>query len=188
MEESDIELMLRLKAGDVAAFETLVKRYRKPLINMIYRFLGEPMEAEDLAQEVFLKVWGMKDKYKPKGKVASLFYAIAKNLCMNRLREKKKAKISSFEDLRGMESKIVSLSSQETRADKIVEQKDLQQFIKTIIQSLPENQKLAIILREYQDLSYAEIAKIMNCSVKSVEAYLYRARETIKTKLEGYMR
>jgi len=192
LKDPDIELMLKFQAGDLSAFETLLQKYRKPLINFIYRFLGDATEAEDLAQEVFLKIYNSKDTYKPKSKFSVFLYKIAKNICLNFLRDRKGIQITSLhtpaETPEGKKLIREIPDQRQIPPDKLMEREELQEIVRRTINSLPEKERTAVILRRYEDLSYGEIAKVLGCSTKAVKSCLHRALKKIKIKLMPFLK
>lgn len=189
MLDEDVELMLKFKQGDNAAFETLLDKYQNPIINFIYRFIGDKIEAEDLAQEVFLRVYRCAKTYLPKAKFSTWIYKISKNLALNELRRKKSAKASSLDETISSEKGELprQVADDKPSAPMDLERQDLVGAVKKAIDSLPTNQKTAVILRRYEDLSYEEIAKIMGCSVSAVKSLLNRAKAALKEKLSCYV-
>jgi RNA polymerase sigma-70 factor (ECF subfamily) len=186
---NDTELILKFKEGDKSAFRELVEKYQDSVINTCYRFLRNKEEAEEIAQEVFLKVYLSANSYQPKAKFSTWLFKIVVNLCLNKLRDKKKyvsLKIGSPYHKNQMEDDIPALA--EHQPDKSFEHKELKRIIKDAIDSLPENQRVAIILNKYEGFSYQEMAKILDCSVSSIESRLFRAKENLKKKLEPYIK
>ncbi|HIE27510.1 TPA: sigma-70 family RNA polymerase sigma factor [Candidatus Poribacteria bacterium] len=194
MIDADVDLMLKFQAGDVSAFEQLMHKHQKSVINTIYRFIGNRAEAEELAQEVFLKVYNSAQKYKPKAKFSTWLYKIVTNLCLNELRRRRLETVP----LDDLAEEIPPLSKGGKRGDFIdagqippdiaLEKNELVALIKKAVESLPEKQRMALILREYDGLSYKEIAEVMGCSVASVQSRLQRAKATLKEKLAFYVK
>jgi len=192
--DADVDLMLKFQAGDVSAFEQLMHKHQKSVINTIYRFIGNRAEAEELAQEVFLKVYNSAQKYKPKAKFSTWLYKIVTNLCLNELRRRRLETVP----LDDLAEEIPPLSKGGKRGDFIdagqippdiaLEKNELVALIKKAVESLPEKQRMALILREYDGLSYKEIAEVMGCSVASVQSRLQRAKATLKEKLAFYVK
>jgi RNA polymerase sigma-70 factor (ECF subfamily) len=169
--ESDIELMLAFKRGDKSCFEKILDKYEKPLINFIARFIGDRFEAEDLAQEVFLRIYHAAKNYKPKAKFSTWLYRIATNICIDYQR-KKKMRIANE----------ISNSPNES-VNELIEKKRINETIKSSLLSLPPRQRIALTLKVYQNKSYHEIAKILCCSIPAVESLLFRARQSLKQTL-----
>jgi len=185
----DAELFLKFKGGDKSTFCQLVEKYQDSVINTCYRFLRNKEEAEEVAQEVFLKVYLSANSYQPKAKFSTWLFKIVVNLCLNKLRDKKKyssLKIDNPFYKNQMENDIPALT--ESQPDKSYEHKEMKGIIKDAIDSLPENQRVAIILNKYEGFSYQEMAKILDCSVSSIESRLFRAKENLKKKLEPYIK
>ena len=183
--DADVDLMLRFRAGDVSAFEQLMHKHQKSVINTIYRFIGNRAEAEELAQEVFLKIYNSAPNYKPKAKFSTWLYKIVTNLCLNEIR-RKRVETVSLDDLAENPSDLID--ARQTSPDIALEKNTLIALIKRAVESLPEKQRMALILREYDGLSYKEIAEAMGCSVASVQSRLQRAKVTLKGKLAPYFR
>lgn len=183
--DTDVDLMLKFQAGDVSAFEQLMCKHQKSVINTIYRFIGNRADAEELAQEVFLKVYNSAQKYKPKAKFSTWLYKITTNLCLNEIRRKRLETVS-LDDL--AEETNDFIDARQIPPDIALERKELAFCVKKAVESLPEKQRMALILREYDDLSYKEIAEVMRCSVASVQSRLQRAKANLKGKLAPYFK
>ena len=176
----ETELILKFKQGDKSTFRPLVEKYQDSVINTCYRFLRNKEEAEEAAQEVFLKVYLSLDSYQPKSKFSTWLFKIVVNFCLNKLRDKKK--FLSFQ----LEEDLPS--SPEDQPDRSLEKEELKRLVRDAIDSLPENQRTAILLNKYEDLSYQDMAKILDCSVSAVESRLCRAKENLKKKLDPYIK
>jgi len=188
---SDTQLMLNFKSGDIPAFEELIKRYKKSVINIIYRFLGDRDEAEDLALEVFLRVYKSVKRYRIEAKFSTWLYKIAVNLSLSELKKRRKHFSISLNapittDKGGPRELIDELVDLSPSPEKILEEKERNFLIKKAIGLLPPEQRMVIILQIYEGLSYKEISKTLDCSVKSVESKLYRARISLKKRLRSY--
>ena len=186
----DIELMLRFKEGEESCFEQLVERHKKRVFNLSYRFLGNYQEAEDLAQQVFIKVYHAKDTYQPKAKFTTWLYAICKNTCLKELRKKKPKMVSIDKRIELKEGSVTQqIADSHTPSPLDATLKSEQALIvKEAIDSLPANQKMAVVLYRYDQLSYEEIAKVMGCSTKAVKSLLHRGRINLKEKLADYIK
>ncbi|HCJ67364.1 MAG TPA: RNA polymerase subunit sigma [Elusimicrobia bacterium] len=171
MDDQDNELMLKFKEGDISAFEELLKKYEKSILNLVYHFLGNSNDAEDLTQEVFLRVYRARETWQPKAKFSTWLYRITANLCFNWRRKKTPL---SLEDLSILPS-TTNGSSENT---------EIKKEIQKALLSLPKNQRLALILCHYEDKSYQEIGELLGCSVSSVKSLIFRARQNLKTKLK----
>lgn len=188
--DEDAGLMLGLKDGDKSAFERLMDKYRKPLLNFACRYTGSRSDSEDIVQEVFLRIYRHSGNYRPAAKFSTWAYRITSNLCLDYLRKKRSRKNAgpefsidaSFENDDG-ENVPVQIKEPSDSIEKFVEKKQRDELIYSSLGCLPENQRSALILRVYDQKSYSEIAEIMNCSVSSVESLIWRARQALKNKL-----
>ena len=182
------ELMARIAEGDEDAFEILVNRHQTSILNLVYRFIGDRTQAKDLAQEVFLKVWQSAQNYEPKAKFTTWIYRITANLCFNELKSARRKKWFSFnrsnED--GDHTFEETLSDSAPSAEDLLLENERNCQISDALQSLPENQRMALILKRYDGLSYQEIAQVIGCSVSAVESLLVRAKRTLQEKLKNY--
>jgi RNA polymerase sigma-70 factor (ECF subfamily) len=183
---SDEELMLECRKGDMSAFELLVRRYQDALVNYIHYTINDYHRAEDLAQETFLRVFKSASRYEPKASFKSWLYTIATNLSRNEIRNRARRKTCFLEDMVDENEDVYDsefMIDTRFQPDILYEKKERQQFIKKTLKQLPENQRLALTLVTYQELSYEEISEILNCSVGAVKSLLHRARQNMKKLL-----
>ncbi|PYV44641.1 MAG: RNA polymerase subunit sigma-24 [Acidobacteria bacterium] len=181
----DVELMLKVKHGDRDAFSVLVQRYRKPLMNFIYRFTANLAESEDLTHDVFLKVFQSAPKYEPKASLCTWLYRIATNAALNHLRDRIPQLSCSLEDDLEEGSNHTRNEIRDPRGlieDELIEQERVDQIRKAVA-GLPENQRLALILTKYQELSLKETAEVLKCSEAAVKSLIFRAYSTLREKL-----
>jgi RNA polymerase sigma-70 factor (ECF subfamily) len=185
---SSEDLMTRIAKGDADAFELLVNRHQNCVLNLIYRFIGDRTQAKDLAQEVFIRVWQAAKTYKPDAKFATWLYRVTTNLCFNELKSARRRRWFQFhrsnEDNKGSIEETFADGSP-TAEDLLIE-KERSRKISDALQSLPDNQRMALVLKRYDGLSYQEIAQIIGCSVSAVESLLVRAKRTLQEKLKNY--
>ena len=183
--DPDVVLMLDFKAGNKNAFEQLMAKYYPRILNFIYRYINQSESAEDLTQEVFIKVYRNASSYEPKSKFQTWIYTIAKNVSLNELRKKPLARVSLDETLSSEDSefKVQVEDPQAKLPSEAMAKEELAQAVRAAIQSLPENQKLAVILRRYENFSYEDIAQALNLSVEAVKSLLSRAKENLREKL-----
>jgi RNA polymerase sigma-70 factor (ECF subfamily) len=179
------DLMARVAKGDDDAFEILVNRHQTSVLNLIYRFIGDRTQAKDLAQEVFLKVWQAAKSYEAKAKFTTWIYRITVNLCLNELKSARRRKWFPFHRSDGDSENAIeeTFSDGSPTAEDLLLVKERSRQITNALQSLPDNQRMALVLKKYDDLSYQEIAKILNCSVSAVESLIVRAKRTLQKKL-----
>jgi RNA polymerase sigma-70 factor (ECF subfamily) len=181
------DLMARVAQGDRSAFEELVKRHQGAVLNIIYRFMGDRHKAEDLAQEVFLRVWQAAGRYKPTAKFTTWIYRITANLCLNELKSVRRWKLIFFSSGGTGGNPEDSYPDQhayegQTPEDLLVAA-DTRRRVASALQRLPANQRLAVILKRYDDLPYKEIARILGCSVSAVDSLLVRAKRNLSKYL-----
>ena len=174
--DAETKLIEAIGSGDTSAFETLIKRYRNCVLNFIYRYVGDRYSAEDLAQEVFLRVYSSAAGFEPRGKVSTWIFKIAYNLSLNEISRRKR--LCLLADTEG-EKEI------EPRAPNSFAGEELKETLMDCIQRLPEKQKAALLLRINEELSYSEIGNILSTSVSSVESLIFRARENLRKMLGG---
>jgi len=186
MNEPEAKIMAEVAGGKLSAFRTLVELHHKPLISFIARFTGDRNSAEDIAQEVFLRVFKVAKDYKPQAKFKTWLFTIATNLCLNEIRDNKSnPKIVDLSDLHEQEYPIIA--SEVLSPEKAAENAELSTAVRKAIINLPENQRIAILLRQYNDLSYNEIGQIMGISISAVESLIQRARQSLKKSLSPYL-
>lgn len=178
--------MLDFQKGDKAAFEKLMVKHYKQVMNLVYRFLGDKEIAEDLTQDVFINVYKTARFYKPKAKFQTWLYRIVKNACLNELRRQRRS-AASFDETFGVKDnphKREPADLDIPNPSETINQKERVEAVKEAIASLPENQRMAVTLRRYEQLSYEDIAQTMKCSVKAVKSLLSRAKVNLKEKLK----
>ena len=179
--EPEIEWMARIRDGDMEAFRCLVEAHQARVVGTISKMLGSDAEAEDLAQQVFIRIWKSAPRYRPTAKFTTWLFRITRNLVFNELRRKR-----HFVDQADEMPEPVERRDQEP--DKVLMEGELQSAIQNAIDQLPESQRLAIILRRYEDMAYEEIAAVMGTTVPAVKSILFRARAELRDRLEKYLR
>ena len=191
--DPDVALMLTLKAGDESAFTELVHRHQARVITLIYRFVGNEAEAEDLAQEVFLRVYRTRERYQPKARFSTWLYRIAANISLNALRSRSRRRsisvplaCDSEETQEGKTSEHVADHRLLTPGARM-EHSEVREQIRGAVDQLPESQKVAVILNKYEEMSYEDIAAVMGCSTMAVKSLLARARSNLREKLQYYV-
>jgi len=180
---SSEDLMIQVAEGDGFAFELLVRRHESPVLNLIYRYVGDRTKAKDLAQEVFIRVWRAANRYEPKAKFTTWIYRITVNLCLNELKSSGKKKMHFLESYIEENRTPNEAGNVSPSGEDLLLAEERSRQISEALQALPENQRMALILRRYDNLSYQEIAKIMECSVSAIESLLVRAKKNIQEKL-----
>lgn len=182
----NVGLMLRVKKGDHAAFEKLVELHQNAVIGTVAKMLGSNMDAEDIAQQVFIRLWKSAAKYEVKAKFTTFLYTITKNLVFNESRRRKGRKEQSLEEKEEISYKKIEDQSQTSPSQEMLKAEMQSQVDKAIAQ-LPEKQRLAVVLRRYEDMPYEEIADVLELSVSAVKSQLFRARTTLKELLTEYL-
>jgi len=184
MTRSDVQLMLDVKAGDEASFEFLLRKYRSPLVNFLYRMVRDEATAEDLAQEVFLRVYRARKQYSPSAKFTTWFFRIATNLALNSVRDNRYRKREVPLDAPAEEdAPPFELPTREMRIDEHMAERDRAEFIRRAVAALPEKQRAAVLLHKYEEMDYGEIAKILDCSESALKSLLFRAYESLRVQL-----
>jgi RNA polymerase sigma-70 factor, ECF subfamily len=188
--DPDAALMLRVKRGDRASFAVLVDKYKQPVMNFVYRSLRDEIEAEDVAQNVFLQVYKSRSRYKQTAKFSTWLFTIARNLCLNELRRRSRHPAESIEEAHA-EHEDLPRQQYEDKAQIAPPEKllhgELAQKIEEALAELPENQRTAILLCRQDELSYEEISEILDCSLSATKSLIHRGRETLKEKLKPYL-
>ena len=182
--KSDEEWMLRLQAGDDHAFDHLLGKYRAPVVHFVYRLVREPALAEELAQEVFLRVFRARRSYRPRAKFTTWLFRIATNVALNALRDGRMRRWGETSiDAEDTGPQVAQLSAPGPSAEQRLLEAERARQIRAAVESLPEKQRLAVLLHKYQDLDYAEIAPILGCSESALKSLLFRAYEALRVKL-----
>lgn len=185
LSDPDVHLMLKFQNGSKSSFEKLLVKYFKRVLNFIYRFIGDRDIAEELTQEVFIRVFNNAKQYKPQADFQTWLFTIAKNVSLNELRRHKTSSLSTDipSNVEGVGKDLQVEDKHAQRPDQQMIQNENVVIIRSAINSLPENQRLAVILRRYDHFTYEEIAKTMETSIKAVKSLLNRAKESLKVKL-----
>lgn len=178
--EPEIEWMARIRDGDMEAFRLLVEAHQSRVVGTITKMLGSDAEAEDLAQQVFIRIWKSAPRYKPTAKFTTWLFRIARNLVFNELRRKR-----HFANR--VEEIPEPVERSEKEPDQVLLDSELQIAIQDAINKLPETQRLAIVLRRYEEMPYEEIAKVMGTTVPAVKSILFRARAELRERLAKYL-
>jgi len=171
---TDLELIQQIRAGSDAGFEELMRRYKKPVLNFVYRLLGNATEADDVAQDAFVRAYQRLASYRPEEKFSTWLFTIARNAAIDRLRYRQRHPTAPLD-----------AAPEPFAVSNEVANRELGAQIAAAVQALPEDQRTALVLAEYHDMSYVEIAGIMRCSEKSVESRLYRAKQTLRQRLQS---
>jgi RNA polymerase sigma-70 factor (ECF subfamily) len=182
------ELLARVAEGDEYAFHILVNRHQTPVLNLTYRFLGDRQKSEDLAQETFFQVWWAAKTFRGKSKFTIWLYRICVNLCLNEIKSARRKKwLQFFQNLPDSKHpEDESLLDEAQNPESLLLAHERSRQVSNALQSLPENQRIALILKRYEDFSYEEISRVLGCSIPAVESLLVRAKRSLQKKLEKF--
>jgi RNA polymerase sigma-70 factor (ECF subfamily) len=187
---SDAEVMLRVAKGDDAAFDYLVEKYRRPIISFMYRTTHNQATAEELAQEVFLRVYRSRESYEASAKFTTWLYRIATNLAVNNARDTKHERAENQVSLDEPDEESGStMDVADTRIT--VEQQLLREerlaAIRKVVEALPERQRMAVLMHKYQNMDYKEIAAVLKLSESATKSLLFRAYESLRESLKQFL-
>lgn len=181
IDDPDVQLMLAFQRGDESAFAALFELYRARVLNTAYHFLGDKDAAQDVAQEVFVKIHTSRKTYRPDAAFSTWLYRVTANACFDELRKRKRSSIILPEDT----AELVAdpAASPEAQA----ESNELAREVRSAIASLPESQRIAVVLQRYEGLSYQQIADVLKTSVPAIESLLFRAKHSLRVRLSAYV-
>lgn len=186
--ETDAELMLRVKAGDEASFDLLLEKYRTPVMKFIQRMVQNSAVAEELAQEVFLRVYRARAGYEPSARFTTWLFRIATHIALNSVRDHRKERnVDSIDGDPGSQDRPESApldlgDKRETIEQYLVESSEVRE-IRGAVHALPAKQRAAVLMHKYHDLDYKQIAEALECSESAVKSLLFRAYETLRQRL-----
>jgi RNA polymerase sigma-70 factor (ECF subfamily) len=185
--DADAELMLRFQGGDAVAFETLFVRHSRAMVNFAYRFVRSREVAEELAQEIFIRLHDAAPSYRVEARFTTWLYRIATNVCLNEVRRPHyRAPHRSIETGGRDEGEGRPLDLEDTRMegpDRALERKSVLEALRAELDRLPDKQRVAFLLNKYQELSYAEVAEVMRTTEKAVKSLIHRAKEALAERL-----
>jgi len=186
--QEDVALMLRVKTGDQEAFAQLVERHQHSVVGTVAKMLAGDADAEDISQMVFLRVWKSAPRYEPTAKFTTWLMTITRNLVFNEMRRRQRARFVPIDG--GETDDGPPLQFEDTESAQPGEEllkAEMQGAIDAAIASLPENQRMAIVLRRFENMPYEDIARVLHTSVPAVKSILFRARADLKEKLKQYL-
>ena len=187
---SDAEVMLRAGTGDDDAFSYLVEKFRRPIVSFMYRSVGNSHVAEELAQEVFLRVYKSRQTYSADAKFTTWLYRIATNLAMNYARDTKTeraGKVSLDEPVSEESDRTLDVADESMTAEEALVRRERMRAIKQFVLELPERQRVAVLMHKYQEMDYKQIAKALDLSESATKSLLFRAYETLREKLKDFV-
>ena len=188
--DQDLELMLRVRDGDAESFDALLQRHRGPLVGFFARMVRDSALAEDLAQEVFLRIYQSRHRYEPEAKFTTWLYRIATNLALNAIRDRKdvSSSMGSDQGAPGAESWEGRIPDGRPTAEQAMLSTERERQIRQAVESLPEKQRTAVVLHKYQEVDYRQIAQILGVSESAVKSLLFRAYENLRVSLEPLLK
>ncbi len=182
----DVRLMQLVGRGDTSAFETLIERHQSLVAGTVARMLGSNSDVEDIAQQVFIRVWKSARRYVPRAKFTTWLLKITRNLVFNELRRSKRHAHVPLQTNPGAKEFPVK-DEVNPAPDAALLETELRQAIDDAITQLPESQRMALVLRRYEQLSYEEISEVLDLSVPAVKSVLFRARTELRARLSRYL-
>jgi RNA polymerase sigma-70 factor (ECF subfamily) len=185
--DPDVRLMFQVRDDIQGAFETLVERYQNRLLGVLTHLVGNPGEAEDLTQEVFLRVYRNRKAYKAKAKFSTWLYTIANNLASNHLRGKGRNPRASLDTDSTSQPAADRLPGPGGTPSAQMRQVELSEVIKDALEQLGDDQRMAVLLNKFEEMSYLEIAGVMGRSEPAIKSLLARARSNLREQLEPYL-
>lgn len=181
--ERDAELMLRVRDGDAASFALLLERHRGPVIHFLYRMIQNQSVAEELAQEVFLRVYRSRTTYEPAAKFTTWLFRIATHLALNWIRDRKNEKSQESLDQELVEGTVRQVAAPGPSIEqRLVYQVKLDE-VRRAIDALPAKQRAAVLMHKYEEMEYSQIAGVLSCSESAVKSLLFRAYESLRARL-----
>src|SRR5262245_10243967 len=191
LRDPDIRLMLRVRDDDASAFAELVERFRHRLVGVMHHLIGNADEAEDLAQEVFLRVYRTRNTYTPQATFPTWLFTIAHNLPLTALRDRKRRPVLPLavrdRGPLGPRPNEATAPARDDPPAHNLQQEELAAVIRGALDGLNERQRVAIVLNKFEDMNYADIAEVMGLTVKAVKSLLSRARMKLREALQGYI-
>jgi len=188
--QSDADIMLRVKVGDQSAFEYLVQKYRRPMVSFMYRMARNSAVAEDLAQEVFLRVYRSRETYEASAKFSTWLYRIATNLAVNHARDTRHERPEvqvSLDEPDEDTGTTLELPDASLNAEQQMVRRERLLAIRRKVEALPEQQRLAVIMHKYQQMDYKQIADVLKKSESATKSLLFRAYETLREQLKEFI-
>ena len=187
---TDAEIMLRVKAGDEAAFDYLVQKYRRAMVGFMYRMVRNSAAAEDLAQDVFLRVYRSRQSYAADAKFTTWLYRIATNLAVNHARDTRHERAEvrvSLDEPDATTGTLPELTDETPSVEEKILRRERMAAIKSHVQALPERQRVAVVMHKYQGMDYRQIAAVLHLSESATKSLLFRAYETLREKLKEFI-
>src|SRR5712664_4632777 len=182
----DVRLMQLVSGGDTGAFEELIEKHQSLVAGTVARMLGSNSDVEDITQQVFIRVWKSARRYVPRAKFTTWLLKITRNLVFNEMRRIKRRPHVPLQSEPGAEDPPLK-DEANLAPDASLLELELQRTIEDAILQLPETQRMALVLRRYEQLSYDQIAEVLDLSVPAVKSVLFRARTELRSRLSKYL-
>lgn len=186
----DAAIMLRLKAGELDCFDYLLNKYRRPIVNFMYRMVHNQAVAEELAQEVFLRVYRSRETYRAEARFSTWLYRIATNLGVNHARDTKNERLAQKVNLDEPDSETGTtpdVADQTISAEQSMLRRERMVAIRQHIEALPERQKMAVLMHKYEEMDYKQIGEVLKLSESATKSLLFRAYQTLREKLKDFV-
>lgn len=180
--DADAELMVRVREGDDGAFNTLMTRYRKPVINFVYRLVQNGSAAEEIAQDVFVNIYLARQRYEPTARFSTWLFTVATNMALKHLKRKKRWISESEADPDAGRAYAAHPEGNPSALDRVVDG-ELAVLVREAVRNLPAKERTAIVLCKYHDFSYQEIAQIMKCSLGAIKTHIHRGKLRLRDML-----
>lgn len=184
--ERDAELMLRVREGDESSFVILLEKHRNSVVHFLYRMVQNRAVAEELAQEVFLRVYRSRGSYEPTAKFTTWLFRITTHLALNHVRDKRHEKLHDSIDEKVEDTAPRQLATREINVEERMLRDARLLEVRQAIEQLPEKQRSAVLMHKYQEMEYSQIAAVLDCSESAVKSLLFRAYETLRTRLKHF--
>jgi RNA polymerase sigma-70 factor (ECF subfamily) len=187
---SDAQVMLRVKEGDESAFDYLVQKYRRPMVNFMYRMAHNAAAAEDLAQEVFLRAYRSRTSYEASAKFTTWLYRIATNLAINHARDTRHERPETMVSLDEPDQETgttLDVADSSLSVEENIVRRERLMAIRQKVQALPERQRMAVVMHKYQQMDYKQIAEVLKLSESATKSLLFRAYETLREQLKDFV-
>lgn len=178
--------MLRVREGDDSSFALLLEKHRTPVVHFLYRMVQNQAVAEELAQEVFLRVYRSRESYEPTAKFTTWLFRITTHLALNHVRDRRKDRLHTSIDNSPEDSTPIQLADSDLTAEEQLLRQARLAEIRRAIEQLPEKQRSAVLMHKYQEMEYSQIAKALACSESAVKSLLFRAYETLRARLRDF--
>ena len=179
--------MAAVARGDEQAFARLVEKHQKAVLGTVAKMTNHSADTEDIAQQVFIRLWKAAERYQPTAKFTTFLFTITRNLVFNATRKKSRRKEHSLDEQEDEWHQTIEDGNSHSRPDQSLAQTELREVIDRAIAALPEKQRLAVVLRRYEKMPYEEIASVLELSVSAVKSQLFRARTALREALSPYL-